>query len=315
MIDPIAPFLAHRGVLVLDGGLATELENRGEDLVDPLWSAKALLENPTVIREVHLDYLRSGADCVTSASYQATFEGLERRGLSHAEAAGLLRRSVELAIEARDLFWRETAAGGDRLRPLVAASVGPYGAFLADGSEYSGDYGLGVEALAAFHRERFDLLSTAGADLVACETIPSRLEALALMRLLDGKAGTVGWMSFSCRDAECLSDGTPLRRMLEEIEGSRSIVAVGVNCTPPEHISGLLESVRGVTSKPLVVYPNSGETWDALGKEWDDAPTAGGLAEEAVEWLRLGAVILGGCCRTGPDDIRALRAVCLEGRR
>ena len=186
MSSPIADCLALRPLVVLDGALATELERRGADLRDPLWSAKYLLEQPQMIRAVHLDYFRAGADVATTATYQATFEGFARRGIAHEEAAQLMREAVALAASARDEFWSAPANRAARLRPLIAASVGPYGAMLGDGAEYRGHYAVSDSALAAFHRPRLEVLAQSGADLLACETIPCLREALVLARLLDG---------------------------------------------------------------------------------------------------------------------------------
>jgi len=182
--DLLKPLLDRFEVILLDGGLATELEARGFDLDDDLWSARLLLEKPEAIRRVHLDYLQAGADCVVTSSYQATIEGFEKKGIGKRKAVDVLRRSVQLAQSARDEFWGNPANRSGRVRPLVAASVGPYGAYLADGSEYTGDYDLDEDGLVKFHRERWDVLATSGADLLACETIPSLPEALALGRLL-----------------------------------------------------------------------------------------------------------------------------------
>lgn len=193
----IATWLARHGHLVLDGALGTELARRGADIDDPLWSARLLLEQPALIREVHLDYFRAGADVATTATYQATFEGFARRGLGHDEAAGLMRLAVALACEARDTFWREAEqdpAQAHRARPLVAASIGPYGAMLADGSEYRGHYGLDETALMNFHRPRLQLLADSGADLLACETVPCLAEARALARLLQEVPGSEAWI-------------------------------------------------------------------------------------------------------------------------
>jgi homocysteine S-methyltransferase len=307
--EPLTGLLERRKLVILDGGLATELERRGMDLEDDLWSARVLVEVPNAIRRLHLDFLRAGADCIVTSSYQATFEGLAKRGLSDEAAAGILRLSVELAIEAREEFWADSANRPGRERPLVAASIGPYGAFLADGSEYTGDYGLSADELADFHRRRLELLVSSDADLLACETIPSRIEAKALVRLIEGLAEARAWMSFSCRDAVRLSDGTELAAIAAEVAASPQILAVGINCTAPRYIAGLIEKVRNATDKPIVVYPNSGEGYDARAKRWlevVDGPLD--LAAEGPGWYRLGARIIGGCCRTGPEDIRRLRA-------
>ena len=231
MIDP---FAAYPGCVVLDGGLATELERRGADLRDPLWSARVLVEDPELIVEVHRAYVAAGADVITGASYQASFEGLAARGLDRAAASRLLARSVELAREAVD----------DR-RVLVAASVGPYGAVLANGAEYTGDYGLGDAstaraALRDFHLQRAEVLAAAGPDLLAIETIPSVVEAEALVEVLDALGDVPAWVSFSCRDGARLSDGTPLEDAVSIVASSPQVVAVGVNCTPPAFVPELI---------------------------------------------------------------------------
>lgn len=306
-MHPFTPFLERQPAVILDGGLATELEALGENLDDPLWSAKVLFERPERIRRVHLDYLMSGADCVASASYQATLEGFARRGFGREKAVRLLQLSVDLAIEARDDFWGEPSNRTGRLRPLVAASIGSYGAFLADGSEFRGDYGLSGADLIDFHRARLEVMSESGADLLAFETVPSRVEALALARLLDETSGPPAWLSFSCRDGRHISDGSPLREVASELERCERLVAVGVNCTPPQHITSLLRAAAGATTKLLVAYPNSGEDYDVVGKTWH--PGTGGVepVDACVEWRDVGAKVLGGCCRTGPLTIRDMR--------
>ena len=309
--DPIARLLERQQVVVLDGGLATELEARGFDLDDRLWSAALVVDRPEEIERLHRDYLEAGADCIVSASYQATLDGLEAHGLSPAAAEGALAAAVELALSARDAFSREHP-GGDRSRPLVAASVGPYGAFLADGSEYTGDYGLDEDRLYRFHRRRWRLLASAGADLLACETIPSLVEARALARLLDETPEIAAWFSFSCRDGERLSDGSELAAAVRELDPVDGIVAIGVNCTAPEHLPELLRRAGAETAKPLVAYPNSGESWDAATRCWVAGEARCDLAAAAPEWARLGARLIGGCCRTGPDEIRRLRRALLE---
>ena len=308
----LEPFFDAQRVILLDGGLATELEARGFDLNDELWSARILLEQPDSIRSVHLDYLQAGADCLTSASYQATPEGFDRRGLDRSEAVELLQRSVDLTLEAREVFWSDSENRVGRLPPLVAASVGPYGAYLADGSEFRGDYDLGVEALTEFHRQRWEILATSGADLLACETIPSRHEAAALRRLVEESVGTQAWFTFSCRDEQHLSDGSRLAEVIGELDDCPQIVAMGVNCTAPRYIAGLIREAVTATTKPIAGYPHSGEAWDATAKRWlptdHDSPTLVGACRE---WAELGARLIGGCCRTTPEDIRKARQALL----
>jgi len=207
MPNEIARILEHQRVVILDGALATELEQRGCDLNDPLWSARVLIDQPELIRAVHADYFAAGADCATTASYQATYQGFAERGISADEAARLIRLSVTLALDARDAFWSDPANRVGRERPFVAGSVGPYGAMLHDGSEYRGDYELTVDELTAFHRPRMKALIDAGAELIACETIPNWTEAQALARLITEFPDVFMWISFSAKDGEHLSSG------------------------------------------------------------------------------------------------------------
>lgn len=312
MFNPLQSPLDTHGVIVLDGALATELERRGADLRDPLWSAKVLLEQPELIRQVHVDYYRAGANVATTASYQATFPGFARRGLRHDQAAGLMRLSVTLACNARDQVLEEWKLETDVTTPhrrhalLVAASIGPYGAYLADGSEYQGDYGLSVEALMDFHRPRMAVLAASGADLLACETIPCLAEGEALVRLLAEFPGTPAWLSFSCCDEEHVCHGERFADCVALANQSDQIVAVGVNCTPPRFVERLLHSAAGEIAKPLLAYPNSGEAWDAANHCWVAGTGATDFAEPARRWYAAGARLIGGCCRTGPEDIRAI---------
>ena len=308
MENKLEPFLDRQGYVLLDGALATELEYRGADLNDPLWSAKLLLEAPELIQAVHEEYLAAGADIIISASYQASFAGLARRGYGREAAAAILHRSVALAREARDRFWAEAAHRKDRQRPLVAASVGPFGAFLADGSEYRGKYGLSVEALMDWHRPRLAVLLDSGADLLACETIPCIEEAEALARLLSEMPSARAWLSFSCCDERHLCQGDLFAEAVAIAEACEQVLAVGINCTPPRFVAPLLEEGSRHTSKPLVAYPNSGEEWDAVRHCWLPGRGEEAFAAYATAWYRAGARLIGGCCRTRPADIRELRA-------
>ncbi len=304
--------------MVLDGALATELEVRGADLNDPLWSAKCLIEQPQLIRRVHLDYFHAGADVATTATYQATFEGCARRGIERHAAAQLMRDAVALAAAARDDFWSSAGNRVGRLKPLVAASVGPYGAMLADGSEYRGRYALSDGELADFHRPRLQILAAAGADLLACETIPCLREALVLANLLREFPDQCAWMSFSCRDAQSTCEGERVVACAAQLNGHPQIAAVGVNCTPPQYVESLLRHMREATDKPLLAYPNSGEAYDASARRWSGgaaAPPVGpapSFGEMARLWHAQGARLIGGCCRTSPGDIRAVTR-CLQG--
>lgn len=300
-IDPSGP-------LILDGGLATELEADGYDLNHPLWSAKVLIETPEAVRAVHARFLAAGADCIISATYQASFPGLARHGLPDKEAERLFRFAVELATEERNRFWRDPANREGRRRPLVAASVGPYGAFLADGSEYTGDYPIDDAGLAAFHWRRLRVLAHAGADLLAVETIPSAREGRVLRRLLDRLVEPPpAWLAFTCRDSAHLSDGTPVAEIAAELGDCPRLLWVGVNCTPARHLAELIPRFVAASGNPGIAYPNGDGRWDPVRKVWETAAETANLPLLARQWRRLGAALIGGCCRTRPADIRAIR--------
>jgi homocysteine S-methyltransferase len=297
MRDVLSPFLERRGAAVLDGGLATELERRGLDLADPLWSARALLDRPALVELVHRDYLAAGADVITTVTYQATVPGLLARGLTEADAVDLLRAGVTIARRARDAH---------RPEALIAASIGSYGAFLANGAEYRGGYGLSVDALAGWHRPRARVLEVSGADVLAFETIPAREEIDAIVRVLDEADGPPAWISFSARDGSTIADGTPIAEAAAIAAASPRVIAVGVNCVAPELVSSLLRAMRPATDKPLVAYPNRGDVWDSVARGWIVRPTGADYGTLAKEWRDLGARIIGGCCGTTPKDVRMI---------
>ncbi|KAM0889833.1 hypothetical protein ACQ4PT_027454 [Festuca glaucescens] len=293
------------GCLVVDGAMGTELEAHGADLQDELWSARCLVSAPHLIRKVHLDYLEAGANIITTASYQATLQGFQSRGLSREQSEALLRRGVQVAQEARAIFLegrskgpyaaRENNDGSTERRPvLVAASVGSYGAYLADGSEYT-------------KRSR----NSTGPDLIAFETIPNKLEAQAYCELLEENDIRIpAWFSFTSKDGASAASGDPITHCAAVADSCRRVAAVGVNCTAPRLINGLLLGIRKVTSKPIVVYPNTGETYVAETKEWVDSAGGGASATDFVscvgKWRQAGASLVGGCCRTSPATVRAI---------
>jgi homocysteine S-methyltransferase len=305
-MNPIAERLNSQPVIVLDGALATELERRGADLRDPLWSARCLIESPDIIRAVHMDYFKAGADVATTATYQATFEGFGRRGIDRARAERLMRDAVALATAARDEFWADPSNRRSRSRPLVAASVGPYGAMLADGSEYRGRYAVSDRELAEFHRPRLEVLAGTGADLIACETLPCLREAAVLARLLEDLPSVDAWISFSCMDGKHNSQGEEIADCAAALRGHDRLSALGVNCTSPGHITELLSRMQAKADKPLLAYPNSGEAYDAVTKQWSGGANRPGLSEQVRNWYRAGARLIGGCCRSTPGDIRGI---------
>ena len=293
--------LASGAALVLDGGLATSLEELGHDLSDALWSARLLRDEPDSIRALHADYLTAGADVIVTASYQASTAGFSAVGVDAAEARALLQRSVQLGREARD---------ATRPSALVAASIGPYGAAQADGSEYTGRYDTHIDstALYEFHAPRLDALLEAGPDALACETIPNASEARVLAQLVAERGPTPAWLSLSCpAGAPTLADGTPLAEILPELCGLAPWAALGVNCTAPGNVDGLLEVFARSGAGPFLAYPNSGEGWDPVARSWRGERDAVDFAAAASSWLTHGARAVGGCCRTGPTHVRALR--------
>ena len=309
----LAEILASQGFVVLDGGLATELERRGADLRDPLWSAKQLLEAPDQIRQVHEAYFAAGADVAISASYQASLAGFAARGLIRGEALRLIALSVELAQQARQRFWDGAGRAVDsRVWPLVAGSVGPYGAALADGSEYRGSYGVTRQELIEFHGPRLEALVGAGPDLLAIETIPSPDEAVVVLDLLQAWPKVRAWVSFTCKDERRVSEGQPVTEAIAAVAGHPQVAAVGFNCIAPALAEPLLSIAASLTDKPLVVYPNSGEHWDAEGRRWYGGDGTFDFGQAAARWLARGARVIGGCCRTTPETIRSIRAALTE---
>jgi homocysteine S-methyltransferase len=313
--------------VILDGALATYLETLGADISGALWSADILLQNPSLIKQTHLDYYRAGAQVAITASYQASLAGLSKHlRLSEEQGKDVVRKSVQLAQEARDEWVEESTAGLSKAetaqardRLFVAGSVGPYGAFLSDGSEYRGDYRLEKEDMKAFHRGRVQALVDAGVDVLACETIPSYDEAQALLELLSEEFGEVeAWFTFTLRDAEHIADGTSLTKIAALFDGAANVIALGFNCTPDDVGLAALQKLRPLQEGrgwKMIVYPNSGEQWNAAAREWEGQRTEGGqLAAKTRQWADAGAVLVGGCCRTTPEDIGVMRDV-LQGSK
>ncbi len=303
-----------RGVL-LDGGLATELERLGLDLDDSLWSARILIDEPEAIQAVHLDYLMAGADIITTASYQASVAGLLEAGLSRRQIKDVLRKSVRLAQESCDYLRHaegKTPSDDDETMPMVAASCGPYGAYLADGSEFRGDYDLTESELYDFHAPRVEVLSESAPDLLAFETIPQAREARAIARLL--KLSPIpAWVSFQCRDEEHLASGEPIEAGLEAVADIDSVIAVGFNCVSPHLVLPLLDRIRPLTDKRRIVYPNAGGRWNDSARCWEGEGDVREFVSIAKDWRKHGADAIGGCCRTTPEYIKRIKKGLEEG--
>jgi homocysteine S-methyltransferase len=289
--------------LILDGALATELETKGCDLNCKLWSAQVLVDDPNLIYQTHLEYFAAGADVAITSTYQASLKGLTEAGYGEVEAISLIRKSVKLASRARDEMLRV-----DSTRQLyIAGSVGPYGAYLSDGSEYRGDYTLSIEDMKTFHRPRLQALLDAKIDVLACETIPSYGEIEALLSLLDDFK-TPAWISVTLKDGKHLSDGTSLAVVAKLLEKSENVVAIGFNCVSAELVDEALDQISTNSTKPFVVYPNSGEGFDSTSKTWTGTVMgSSSFASSALRWSSSGAKLIGGCCRTTPADIKILK--------
>ena len=303
-----------RGVHVLDGGMASELEYRGANIDGPLWSAHVLEDAPEKIAAVHRTYIEAGAECIETASYQVSRMGYAECGMRPERADAALLRAVELA--------RGVASDFPERRVVVAASLGPYGAALHNGAEYHGNYDCGFDELVRFHRERIEVFARAtGAqvpDLLAFETFPSLDEARAVCEAIapwpelhptgqrspGGGPGLRAWFSFSCRDAERVAHGERLRECVEVVARLAQTVAIGVNCTAPKFITALISELRAASDKPIIVYPNSGEGWDSARRCWTGVSDPADFGARAAEWFKAGAQIVGGCCRTRPAHIR-----------
>jgi len=304
MQSPFAPWLDAGEPVLLDGGLGTELERRGHTQLGRLWSAALVRTNPAAIREVHRDYLNAGAQVISTATFQAAMPVIRHTGLHRAEAEDLLRDAIALATRERDRFHHHHA---DKPRPLVAASVGPFGAALCNGAEYTGRYEVSEKQLVAFHVERLRLFAESEADVIACETIPSLLEARVLLQLLAALPHRAAWLSLTCRDARHLADGSPLSEVLQAAQDMPNLCAIGVNCVGPRLLPRVIDTLRDHTALPVLAYPNASNAWHLETRQAVDEtpPDAFGLA--ARSWLQAGARIIGGCCRTTPVHIAAMR--------
>jgi homocysteine S-methyltransferase len=287
-------------VRVLDGGMATELEKLGCDLSGPLWSAHVLRQQPEKVAAVHAGYLEAGADCILTASYQVSAEAYAEIGLTAENAASSLRESVRLAEDARAVFHSPR-------KVLIAASLGPYGAALHNGAEYHGNYDISFNDLVAFHARRIAVLAETNADLIAFETVPSLEEASAIVAALAPYPEIAAWVTFTCKDESDTAHGEAIAECATLLDSVPQIVALGINCTPPGLVTGLIREVRKSTAKPILVYPNSGEGWDAEHRCWTGTSDPADFGRLGEEWRDAGAQIIGGCCRTGPEHVRAIR--------
>jgi homocysteine S-methyltransferase len=295
------------GLHVLDGGLATELERAGCDLASPLWSGEILRTAPEKVLAVHRSYLEAGADCLLTASYQLSAMGFREIGLTADHARKAIHQSVALAEQARHEFAQAELTADRRPRRIwIAGSLGAYGAALHNGAEFHGRYDIGHSELVAFHAERIEAMRETNVDFLAFETIPSGAEAEAILEALDRFPDLAAYISFTCHDDGHTGHGEPIEECARLLDPAPNIIAIGINCTAPRYILPLLRKIRSISTKRIAVYPNSGETWVSETRSWTGSSDPESFGALAVAWRTAGADWIGGCCRTGPQHIRAV---------
>ena len=296
--------LEQNKILVIDGSMATALERLGADNSSALWTAGTLARRPDLVKQVHLDYFRAGADCGITCTYQATFPGLIKHGYSEGQAESIIADSIKIFLEAREQWWNEEGKEKGRVYPVCLAGIGPYGAYLADGSEYTGNYQVSDEELDTFHRKRLETVKEAGADVALIETQPSFHEAKIAAQICE-EIGLDYWISFSCKDGKHINEGKEIQDCVKELStGYPRLQMVGVNCTKPEYVASLIKEMKQGTDLPIGVYPNSGLIYDAKTKTWTQPEDILDFGSYATEYLEAGAVAVGGCCTTDVDQIQ-----------
>lgn len=294
-------FLTNNPV-VLDGAMSTPLEKLGADTNNDLWTAKALIDNEELVYEVHKMYFEAGADLIITDTYQANVQAFEKVGYSEKEARNLIKKAVKIAQKARDDYENRTGKHN-----YIAGTIGPYGAYLANGSEYRGDYELSVEEYQQFHLPRIEELVNAEVDILAIETQPKLDEVLAILELLKEKYPQQKvYVSYTLSDDDTISDGTPLPRAIHALEDYSQVIAVGINCVKLELVEPALKNMKEITDKHLIVYPNSSAVYDPKSKTWSQPKISATFEELIPNWYEAGARIIGGCCTTGPKEIKAV---------
>lgn len=294
-------FLTNHTV-VLDGAMSTPLERLGADTNNDLWTAKALIDNEELVYEVHKMYFEAGADLIITDTYQANVQAFEKVGYSEKEARNLIKKAVKIAQKARDDYENKTGKHN-----YIAGTIGPYGAYLANGSEYRGDYELSTKEYQQFHLPRIEELATTGVDILAIETQPKLDEVLAIIELLKEKYPQQKvYVSYTLSDDDTISDGTPLPRAIHALEDYLQVIAVGINCVKLELVEPALKNMKEITDKHLIVYPNSSAVYDPKSKTWSQPKTSATFEELIPNWYEAGARIIGGCCTTGPKEIKTV---------
>lgn len=295
--------LEQNQIMIIDGSMSTALENLGANLNNDLWTAQTLVHQPELVKQVHINYFRAGADCGITCSYQATIPGLMKHGYTEKESEAIILRSVEIFLEARSEWWEAEGKNLGRSYPLCLGSVGPYGAYLADGSEYTGNYNIDSNGLYNFHRRRIELLHEAGADILLFETQPSIREVMIEADIAE-ELETDYWVSFSCRDGQHINEGDNISDCAKKLsDGRKYLCMIGVNCTKPEYIVSLIHELKKVSDLPIGVYPNSGEIYDPASKTWTHSNNSADFGSYALSYMQAGASAVGGCCTTTEKHI------------
>lgn len=296
--------LNNNRIMIIDGSMSTALENLGADLNNKLWTASVLKNQPDLVRQVHYNYFKAGADCGITCSYQATIPGFMSTGCTEQEAEELITRSVRLFLEARDAWWEDEGKASGRPYPLCLGAVGPYGAYLADGSEYTGNYSMDHDFLWNFHYRRMQLLHESGADMLLIETQPALAEALVAAEIAES-LGADYWISFTCIDREHTCAGDSVRKCAEVLSQDHPhLRMIGINCTKPEYIAALVKEMKQGTDLPIGVYPNSGEVYDPSTKTWSSTEGRMDFGSFALSYMAAGAAAVGGCCTTVEKHIQ-----------
>ncbi|MGV2875897.1 homocysteine S-methyltransferase [Macrococcus capreoli] len=287
-------------ITLLDGGFGTTVEAYGYDVKHELWSTHLIKEHPEAILKVHQAFVNNGAEIILTNTYQGAVQSFLNTGYTEREAEGYLQAAVELAHQSVSS------------NVLVAASLGPYGAMLGNGSEYTGAYQVRQSDYIEYHMQRLNILIEAGIRVFAFETIPNIEEVKAVKALLEDYPDIEAWLSVTLKDSAHLSDGTPIEEVIEVVNGIDNVHAFGVNCTSVKVIDGAVERLLALSEKAIILYPNGGRKYDAVEKVWIDQDDIS-LIEATVKWKQLGVKIIGGCCQVGPEEIGALSAV-LKGK-
>lgn len=320
--------------LVLDGALGTQLESiipndsEIQPKNDPLWSTKVLMTQPKLIERIHYQYLQSGSDIIMTSTYQASCAGLIKYANSYTdEVAHVWERSVDMANNAIRRHKLENNTKPIRNRdPIICGSVGPYGAFLANGAEYTGEYGMiSNEELEKHHFKLLQfLILHPDVKLIAIETIPNFREFKVLVNLLTKLLSLHGpnqkfYLSINVRNESEMCDGTPVEKVMNYLNFKmktmgilqRNIFAIGYNCVDYHLVTSLIDNLTMFNEFhiPMIVYPNLGYVYSTKHEEYIAYQDTNELELMILDWLKRGVKIIGGCCGSGPQEIEKISEV------